>query len=223
MSTTAKANRHTNPGNISAKIGVQTRTRLEAAVLAQFSRQEFHHVKLIDVANQAQVSLQTIYKYYGCKETLLFASLDTWLGELAQRMIDHLQGIENYKDRLRKVFWLMLSYFEDNPNVAQCILSSVYLNTWRQDDTFRQPELMSLFLKVLGEGRAQGIFVDELDEKDLLDFILGLAIRKVSMWLIRGQQEPLAERAGLLFEMLWRAIAKDNGHAVPNQGLLAAP
>lgn len=216
MPSAAKAHKNVNPGDISPRIGAQTRARLEAAVLDQFSRQEFHRVRLIEIANQAEVSLQTIYKYYGCKETLLFASLDTWLGELAQRMIDHLQGIENYKDRLRKVFWLILSYFEDNPDVAQCILSSVYLNTWRQDDTFRQPELMSLFLKVLGEGRAQGVFVDELDEKDMLDFILGLAIRKVSMWLVRGQQEPLADRAGLWFEMVWRAIAKDSGRAAPN-------
>lgn len=186
-----------------------TRRRVEGAVLQLFSQQEFHRVKLIDIATVAQVSLQTIYKYYGNKETLLFTSLDTWLGELASRMIDHLQGIENYKDRLRKVFWLMLDYFENNPQVAQIIMSSVYLNTWRRDDTFRQPELMSIFLKVLGEGRARGVFNDEVDEKDLLDFFLGVATRKITMWLVRGRNEPLAAKAPLLFEMLWQAIARD--------------
>lgn len=214
MASNMRAREHVNPGEISANIDSDTRIRLETAVLNQFSQKEFHRVKLIEIAHEAQVSLQTIYKYYGNKETLLFASLDTWLGGLAKRMIDHLQGIENYKDRLRKVFWLILDYFEANPRVAQCIMSSVYLNTWRKDDTFRQPELMSLFLKVLGEGRMQGVFVEELDEKDMLDFILGLAMRKVSMWLVRGQQEPLAGRSGLLFEMVWRAIAKDNGSLV---------
>jgi hypothetical protein len=103
----------------------------------------------------------------------------------------------------------MLKYFEDNPKVAVIIISTVYLDTWRRDDTFRQPELMSVFLKVLGEGRSQGIFIDELDEKDLLDFLLGQATRKVTMWVVRGQEEPLAERAGVLFEIIWRAIAKD--------------
>lgn len=187
----------------------ETRQRVENAVLELFSRQEFHRVKLIDVATSAQVSLQTIYKYYGGKEVLLFSSLDSWLSGLARRMIDHLQGIENYKDRLRKVFWLMLEYFETNPQVAQIIMSSVYLNTWRRDDTFRQPELMSIFLKVLGEGRERGVFSDEVNEKDLLDFFLGVATRKITMWLVRGQNEPLADKAPVLFEMLWRAIAKD--------------
>lgn len=194
---------------ILAGMDPDTRRRIEGAVLQLFSQQEFHRVKLIDIATVAQVSLQTIYKYYGNKETLLFTSLDTWLGELAGRMIDHLQGIENYKDRLRKVFWLMLDYFENNPQVAQIIMSSVYLNTWRQDDTFRQPELMSIFLKVLGEGRSQGVFNDEVDEKDLLDFFLGVATRKITMWLVRGRKGPLSAKAPLLFEMLWRAIARD--------------
>jgi AcrR family transcriptional regulator len=203
-------------------IDPDTRRRIESAVLQLFSQQEFHRVKLIDIATVAQVSLQTIYKYYGSKETLLFTSLDSWLGELAQRMIDHLQGIENYKDRLRKVFWLMLDYFEQNPQVAQIIMSSVYLNTWRRDDTFRQPELMSIFLKVLGEGRAQGVFNDEADEKDLLDFFLGVATRKITMWLVRGRNEALADQAPRLFEMLWRAIAYDSEPARERGTMLRA-
>ena len=40
-------------------------------------------VGLIEVARGANVSLQTIYKYYGSKEALLFSCLDVWLGRLA--------------------------------------------------------------------------------------------------------------------------------------------
>lgn len=184
------------------------RKRIEAAVLDLFAEREFHRVKLAEVAGRAQVSLQTIYKYYGSKETLLFATLDSQLGELAGRMIDHLQGIEYYKDRLRKVFWLMLDYIERRPQVAQIIMSSVYLDAWRRDDTFRQAELMAVFLRVLGEGRAQGELTDEVDEKDLLDVFLGVAMRSITMWLVRGRSEPLAAKAPALFELIWRAIAK---------------
>lgn len=200
-----------------------TRQRIEAAVLTLFSAQEFHKVKLIDVATEARVSLQTIYKYYGNKETLLFSSLDVWLGELAGRMIDHLRGIENYKDRLRKVFWVMLDYFESHPDVAQIIMTSVYLNTWRQDDTFRQPELMSIFIKVLGEGREQGVLSDEVAERDLLDFILGVAQRSITMWLARGQHEPLTAKAPVLFDMIWRAIARSEHAVAANDEPALAP
>ncbi|AWN17366.1 TetR/AcrR family transcriptional regulator [Salinisphaera sp. RV14] len=192
-----------------AQIDPETRHRIEDAARVLFAEREFHRVKLIDVAKHARISLQTLYKYYGSKETVLFASLDTWLSILARRMIDHLQGIENFRDRLRKVFWVLLDYFERNPEVAQIILSSVYLNTWREDDTFRQPQLMSVFLGVIEEGRRAGILTSAVDEVEISDFIWGVANRNVAMWLMRGRKYGLAERAPVLFNMIWRGIASD--------------
>jgi len=188
-----------------------TRERIEAAVLTIFSERQFHRVGLIEVAREANVSLQTIYKYYGSKEALMFSCLDTWLGRLAHRMIDHLQGIEDYKEKLRKVFWVVLDFFEKNPRVAQLIGSSVYLNTWRRTQTWRQPELFRAFMGVLSEGRARGVLSDAVDEKTLLDFILGTLGRLVQMNIYRGQRQPMTKQANVLFEMLWRAIAKEKG------------
>lgn len=192
-----------------AQLDPGTRERIENAALDLFSEREFHRVKLINIAREARISLQTLYKYYGSKEAVLFASLDTWLGDLATRMIDHLQGIENFEDRLRKVFWVLLDYFERNPKVAQIILSSVYLSTWRDDDTFRQPALMSVFLGVINEGRERGILTSEVDEIEISDFIWGVANRTVAMWLLRGRKKPLAAKAPAMFNMVWRAIASE--------------
>ena len=186
----------------------ETLARIEQAVLDIFAEREFHRVGLIEIARGANVSLQTIYKYYGSKEALLFASLDSWLGKLATRMIDHLQGIENYKEKLRKVFWVVLDFFEKNPKVAQLVMSSVYVNTWRKQQNYQNPALFGAFIKVLGEGRARGILINDVDEKILLDYILGVLGRLVQMYIHRGQKESLTKQANILFEMLWRAIAK---------------
>jgi TetR/AcrR family transcriptional regulator, repressor of fatR-cypB operon len=191
-----------------ADLDPETRARIEQAVLDVFSGREFHRVGLIEIARASNVSLQTIYKYYGSKEALLFASLDSWLGRLAHRMIDHLQGIEDYKEKLRKVFWVVLDFFEKNPKVAQLIMSSVYINTWRRTETYQSPQLMGAFMKVLGEGRSRGILNDQVDEKVLLDYILGVLGRLVQMYIHRGQKKPLTAQANVLFEMLWRAISK---------------
>jgi AcrR family transcriptional regulator len=186
----------------------QTRARIEQAVLDIFSTREFHRVGLIEIARGANVSLQTLYKYYGSKEALLFSSLDSWLGLLAARMIDHLQGIEDYKEKLRKVFWVVLDFFEKNPKVAQLVMSSVYVNTWRKQQNWQNPQLFGAFIRVLGEGRARGVLNDQVDEKILLDYIMGVMGRLVQMHIHRGQKEPLTKQANVLFEMLWRAIAK---------------
>jgi AcrR family transcriptional regulator len=186
----------------------ETRVRIEQAVLDVFAEREFHRVGLIEIARAANVSLQTIYKYYGSKEALLFSSLDAWLGKLAIRMLDHLQGIEDIKERFRKVFWVTLDFFEKNPKVAQMMMSSVYVNTWRKQDNYSNPILFGTFMKVLREGRAKGVLNDEVDEKFLLDYIFGVMGRLVQMYIHRGLKEPITKNANQLFEMLWRAIAK---------------
>ncbi|MGE5650545.1 TetR/AcrR family transcriptional regulator [Noviherbaspirillum sp. UKPF54] len=191
-----------------ARLDPGVRTRIEEAVLQLFSEREFHRVGFGEIASAANVSLQTIYKYYDSKEALLYSCLDTWLGILALRMVDHLQGIETYQDKLRKVFWVVLDFFDHHPKVAQLIMSSVYLNTWSRNQTFRQPRLMGGLMQTLAEGRAQGILTDEVDEKVLLDYFLGVMERLVHMHIMRGEKEPLAARANVLFKMLWRAIAK---------------
>ncbi|HVT34264.1 MAG TPA: TetR/AcrR family transcriptional regulator [Nevskiaceae bacterium] len=191
-----------------AQLDAATRARVEQAVLDIFSEREFHRVQLIEVARAANVSLQTIYKYYGSKEALLFDSLDTWLSQLAARMLDHLQGIEDYKEKLRKVFWVNIDFFEKNPKVAQIIMSSVYINTWRKQENYRNPMLFGAFLRVLGEGRARGILNSQVDEKYLLDFIMGVMGRLVQMYIQRGQKQQLTQQANALFEMLWRGISK---------------
>jgi hypothetical protein len=47
---------------------------------------------------------------------LWLACTSRWLKRLGDRMIDHLNGIESYKDKLRKVFWLILDFFERHEN-----------------------------------------------------------------------------------------------------------
>ena len=89
-----------------------TLARLEKAVLELFSSRDFHEVSLQDVARRANVSLQTIYKYFGSKEALVYSMLDTLLGRLAERMIDHLQGIDDARERLRKACWVTPDYMD---------------------------------------------------------------------------------------------------------------
>lgn len=194
-----------------ALLDTDTRLRIEQAVLDIFSEREFHRVGLIEIARSANVSLQTIYKYYGSKEALLFSSLEASLAKLAMRMLDHLEGIEDFKERLRKVFWVSLDFYEKNPKVMQLQMSSVYLNTWRKQEHFDSPQLFGTMLKVFREGRSRGILTDEVDEKYMLDFLMGSVSRFIQMYIHRGMKEPVTRHANALFEMLWRAIAKPEG------------
>jgi len=181
--------------------------RLESAVMEIFSSSDFHQANIRDVAKRAGVSFGTIYHHFGSKERLLFSFVDIWLGELTERIVDHLQGIEDLKEKLRKVLWLQLDYYERHPGLGRILFMTVPMKTWMADESFQQKKMIGLYLEVLKKGQEAGVLNPGVRTGVLLDFMLGLVQRSFFMWVSRGQTESLSAQAGTLFEMIWRAIS----------------
>ncbi|MBE0584389.1 MAG: TetR/AcrR family transcriptional regulator [Desulfofustis sp.] len=180
--------------------------RLEKAVLEIFSNSDFHKASIRDIANRAEVSFNTIYKHYGSKERLVFAFVDVWMGKLTDRIVDHLQGLEDLKEKLRKVFWLQLDYYERHVGLGRIVFMTLPMNTWMADQTFAQPRMMGLMIDVLRQGQREGILNPHVRAGTLLDFLMGFVQRSFFMWILRGQQESLAAQANTMFEMVWRGM-----------------
>ena len=186
--------------------------RLEKAVLDIFSNSDFHKANIRDVAKRAGVSFSTIYKHYGSKERLVFAFVDIGMGKLTDRIVDHLQGIEDLKEKLRKVFWLQLDYYERHVDLGRIVFMTLPMNTWMADKTFAQPRMMGMMIDVLRQGQKEGILNPDVRAGTLLDFLMGFVQRSFFMWILRGQKESLPAQANDMFEMVWR------GMTVPNEG-----
>ena len=180
--------------------------RLEKAVLDIFSNSDFHKASIRDIAERAGVSFTTIYKYYGSKERLVFAFVDVWMGKLTDRIVDHLQGLEDLKEKLRKVFWLQLDYYERHVGLGRIVFMTLPMNTWIADQTFAQPRMMGLMIDVLQQGQKEGILNPNVRAGTLLDFLMGFVQRSFFMWILRGQQESLSAQANVMFEMVWRGM-----------------
>lgn len=183
--------------------------RLEKAVLEVFSNSDFHRASIRDVAEKAGVSFTTIYKHYGSKELLVFAFVDKWMGKLTDRIIDHLQGIEDLKEKLRKVFWLQLDYYERHSDFGKIVFMTLPMKTWMADETFEQKRMFGLLMEVLKQGQQEGLLNSEVQDRILLDFMMGFVQRSFFMWVQRGQSESLVQQANAMFEMVWRGLVKD--------------
>jgi AcrR family transcriptional regulator len=190
-----------------------TQARIEKAVLQLFSTRDFHDVSLIDVARTANVSLQTIYKYFGSKEALVYAMLDAMLGRLAARMIDHLQGIEDVRERLRKTLWVTLDYMDKEPAVMLLLFTAVPVSRHRNIRIYESPELMGAFQGVLRDGQSRGVLNKRVSAKVLLDVFMGIVGRVVLMHIVRGEKRPLIDQFDELFHIIWRAMSADDALA----------
>jgi len=197
--------------------------RLEQAVLEVFSNSYFHKASIRDIASKAGVSFTTIYKHYGSKERLVFAFVDVWMGKLTDRIIDHLQGIEDLKEKLRKVFWLQLDYYERHQGLGKIVFMTLPMKTWMADETFNQQRMMDLLISVLRQGQQEGILNPDVRAGTLLDFLMGFVQRSFFMWILRGQKESLSEQANTMFEMVWRGMANPRSPTATTKSLESLP
>ena len=182
------------------------RERLGSTILEVFSEADFHAVGIRDIAQKAGVSFATIYKYYGSKEQLVFSFVDQWMGVLTDRIIDHLHGMADLKEKLRKIFWLQLDYYERHEEFAKIIFLTLPMKTWMSDESFEQHRMFDLLMDVLRQGQEEGILNDQIDTRILLDFMMGFVQRSFMMWIQRGKKEPLSSQTDIMFDMIWQGI-----------------
>jgi len=180
--------------------------KLDPIIRELFATEDFHKITVRTIAKRARVGYGAIYDRFGNKEKLLFTFIDRWMSDLCDRIIDHLKGLDDIKERLRKVFWVNLDYYERNPNVGIILYMTVPLKTWMSDETYSMKKMTKIFLGVLREGQERGYLKTNLPARVLMDLMWGQVNRSFVMWIYRGKIESLADQSDPLFEVLWDAI-----------------
>lgn len=181
--------------------------KIEKAVRKVFAGVDSNEVTMAQIAKSANVSLQTLYKYFGDKQTLFYTIMDIVLGRLAARIMDHLQGIDSVQDRLRKTLWVCFDFVDSHPD-AVMVLSSVSASHIRNIAIYENKELIGAFLDVLEDGQNRGVLNDTVPLYILFDVFMGFISRLGLMHIIRQTDTPINAKFDALFNMLWRAISK---------------
>jgi AcrR family transcriptional regulator len=194
------------PSNNFDELPAATRERLAAAVLRTFSDEDFHFADMRSIAKGAGVSFATIYKYFGDKEGLLFEFIGQWLGELADKVTEHLQGMEAPREKLRKVMFAHLDYYERNPAVGQIVFLTVPGKTWMKSSSFEQRALTTLLLTVVREAQQSRIIDTTIPAHLVLDLLFSMIHRAFTMWIYRGRSSSLTGQMDQLFRIFWRGL-----------------
>jgi AcrR family transcriptional regulator len=187
-------------------LDAETKARLEAAVKELFSQQDFHQVNMRCIAQKTGVGLNTIYMHYESKERLLFAFVNEWIQNLDNRLVEHLQGLEDVKEKIRKTIWVILDFYEKNPDIGIIVTMTVPFKTWMTDETFKQKDLSMRVIDLLKEGQNKGMLDPGIPANFMFDILFGVIHRIVYIWLYLKQNESMTSKINMYFDTLWRAI-----------------
>jgi AcrR family transcriptional regulator len=187
-------------------LDAETKARLEAAVKELFSQQDFHQVNMRCIAQKTGVGLNTIYMHYESKERLLFAFVNEWIQNLDNRLVEHLQGLEDMKEKIRKTIWVILDFYEKNPDIGIIVTMTVPFKTWMTDETFKQKDLSMRVIDLLKEGQNKGVLDPGIPANFMFDILFGVIHRVVYIWLYLKQNESMTSKINMYFDTMWRAI-----------------
>jgi AcrR family transcriptional regulator len=184
----------------------QTKSKLEAALKELFSLNDFHQVNMRSIAEKAGIGLNTIYLHYESKERMLFTFINEWIIQADNKLSEHLQGIEDTKEKIRKTIWVFLDFYEKNQDIATILMMTVPFRTWITDETFKQKDLSTRIIDLLKEGQRKGDLDSSIPAEFIFDILFGILHRSVYMWLYLNKKKSLASYTNMYCEILWRAI-----------------
>ena len=140
-----------------------------------FAEKGFHQARISDLARAGGFGEATIYNHFTNKEEILLTLPHECIPDLVSRIEDHLTGLINPEEKLRRFIWVYTWWGQNQPEFMRVLL----LEIQRQPAYYRSSgyELISGITRrpadMLREGQEQGLFRPEIDPWAFSCFLLG--------------------------------------------------
>ncbi len=188
----------------------QKREVILDAAIRVFAEKGFHSSRISDVAKEAGVAEGTIYLYFKNKDDLLLSIFSKRVGAFVEDVRRAVASVTTPQEKLKTIVEKHFSHLEGDPHLAQVIQIEL-----RACSVFMRggvsPELkayLEIIEEVLEEGKARGVFREDLNVKLASKAFFGMMDEVATVWVLR-RKRPLTEMAGDIFSIFYQGIKKE--------------
>lgn len=189
-----------------ASIPEKLKDRLYPAVLALFSDNDFHRVNIREISKRTGVSSGTIYKYFTSKEDLIFTILDEKMAEIGKAVTLHIAGLEEIKEVLRKMFWVTMDFYDNNPGVAVTAFITVPTRSWMKEKSYKRGVEHAALRAPLDKARQTGALDPAVSNRQIVDLYYMFCYRQIHQWYYFGMKRKLVDALPEFFRLFWKAV-----------------
>ncbi len=125
----------------------ETRQRVLEAAIACVKQWGIDKTSLLDIARQAGVTRPTVYRYFASREDVLSAALLQSAAGMAQRLVAHLDGLDDPAERFVQAILFLLDDVPKEPQLSVMTLSS--FATYVSEDALINAEGFDLSLLLM--------------------------------------------------------------------------
>ncbi|MEW6262998.1 MAG: TetR/AcrR family transcriptional regulator [Thermodesulfobacteriota bacterium] len=191
-------------------------------------RKGFDDSRLNEIAQEAGVTEPTIYLHFKGKESLLFSIAEEHMARYLLFLNEHLQGLSDAHNRLRKLVWAHLRYSDMKRDFM-----SVVLFDCRNNRNFYQSGAYQLFRKyagilssILKDGIEENIFRSDMNIALVRDIIFGaMDYEAIRYFVTKEEPDAVLDQENimqLLDQMILLRYRTENKSADKRQRILRA-
>ena len=188
---------------------MDTRERILSSAREIFLQKGYASATIDDIMSGAGLGKGTMYLYFKSKEELFLSLiLDEWAG-LQKRMDGIINADTEARQKLRNGFAEYIRFFEERPYLLSLIVDAeASLRRHILEDYFsryyaRLPVVSDIMLQL----QRDGVITNEMEASDIVNMFLAFANGLIHLWVSRGRDFPLFDRAMKGWDVLWRGLS----------------
>ena len=186
------------------------------AAIEVFGKGNFENANIAEIARKAGVAEGTIYQYFKNKQDLFFSIPRERTKAFSQELDQHIQGVSDAREKIRRFVWYYLYFFKTNPDYARSLMLEMRVSRdFRKSSSYNGiRRFTSQALDILREGQEQGVIRRDIDLYLSRQLLLGVLEHVVTRWLLKGEREDMLKRHEALSDLVLNGLcvrAGENG------------
>ena len=164
------------------------------AAIEVFGRNGFQNSSISEIAQKANVAEGTIYQYFKNKEDLFFSIPEERSKEFCKQLDLHFQGITGSVNKIGKLVWYYLYFFQTNPDYARTLMLEMRVSkSFLKSTTCGSlKEFTDKVLGLLQEAQEEGVIRKGAHLYLCRQLVLGFLEHVVTRWLLKEEKYDLA-------------------------------
>lgn len=186
-----------------------TKAKIIKAAIDIFSKEDFDRATMRTIAKKARIVPSNIYKYFENKDELLSSLLDIVAEQIIEGAAKELVDISGTRERLTKLTWYYLDYYQNNPGLTYMIYGRNTLQHWSEYNSIytRARELGDMLLSIIKEGQKKGDVRKDVDTHLVGHIYHGGLRNLVTSWIYHKHDFQLTDLAGKYADFIYFSIS----------------
>ncbi|GHB43627.1 hypothetical protein GCM10007094_36310 [Pseudovibrio japonicus] len=171
---------------------------LRRTILEIFSSGMYQDVGIRQICQQARVSPQTVYKYFGNKEQMFFACIKKDLEDLHAEGLKAARAEENTVDKYLAFLEVWCDFYFANPIIARIVFLNIPQAYWVGRSQSVHAALNTEATETIVQGQTDGSVWNETPPELLGQMVMGMAHRLLTRWLLTENADSAETKQALV-------------------------